>query len=286
MTVLQLHPGCEGENWCWIWYPANKFLDPSVSFLNYKHTEFLGSLWSPSKPSCWETWMSFSFWRSQSRYPISRGWKNSNIWSSSKWKHLHCHLFGFLLFSCWMWITQRHPNMSVMAVYTLRKLSPAQVTCVFVALEIKHLLFRFPLNVPVCISHATPCWYLLLVWKTLVNHFSPSSALLYLRLLIWPVRNWWHNHSWLHVADTEQKTQEIPKRSELTKSSVTKKGRKHRFLVVYRNFKVLLSYKSFWATGLPQEGCAFEGESLEIRPWVIKEMLVPLQTKLIAEEIK
>lgn len=141
------------------WVPANKFLDPSVSFLNYKHIEFLGGLWSPSKLSCWETWMSFSFWRSQSRYPISRGWKNSNIWSSSKWKHLHCHLFGFLLFSCWMWITQRHPNMSVMAMYTLRKLSPAQVTCAFVALEIKHLLFRFPLNVPVCISHATPCWF-------------------------------------------------------------------------------------------------------------------------------
>lgn len=161
-----------------------------------------------------------------------------------------------------------------------------KVTCVFVALEIKHLLFRFPLNVPVCISHATPCWYLLLVWKTLVNHFSPGSALLYLRLLIWPVRNWWHNHSWLHVAGTEQKTQAIPKWSEQTKSSVTKKGGKHCFLVVYRNFKVLLSYKSFWATGLPQDGCAFEGESLEIRPWVIKEMLVPLQTKLTAEEIK
>lgn len=64
--------------------------------------------------------VNFSFWRSQSRYPISRGWKSRNIWYSSKWKHLHCHLFSSPLLSCWMGITQRPPNMSVMAVCSWR----------------------------------------------------------------------------------------------------------------------------------------------------------------------
>lgn len=193
--------------------PANKFLDLCVSSINYKHTVFLGGLWSPSKPSCWETWMSFSFQRSQSRYPISRGWKSRNIWYSSKWKHLHCHLFSFLLLSCWMWITQRPPNTSMMAAYTVIKLSLAKVMRVLVALEIKHVLYRFPLNVPVCLSHTDPCWCLPLVWKTLVNHFSWASHYC-LRLFIRPVRNWWHSHSWLHVTNTEWKTQEMPKRKQ------------------------------------------------------------------------
>lgn len=99
---------------------ANEFPDLCVSSLNYKHTAYLRALWSPSKPSCWEMWVSFSFWRSQSRYPISRGWKSRNIWYSSKWKHLHCHLFSFSLQSCWVWITQRPPNISVVAVCSQR----------------------------------------------------------------------------------------------------------------------------------------------------------------------
>lgn len=113
---------------------ANKFLDLCVSSLNYKHTAFLGGLWSPSKPSCWEKRMSFCLWRSQSRYPISRGWKSRIIWYSSKWKHLHCHLFSFLSLSCWNWITQRSPNMSLMAVDSyktrvLQKLGTCLLLC-------------------------------------------------------------------------------------------------------------------------------------------------------------
>lgn len=111
---------------------ANECPDICVSSLNYKHTAYLGGLWSPSKPSCWEMWISFSFWRSQSRYPISRGWKSKNIWSSSKWKHLHCHLFSSPLLSCWMWITQPPPNMSVIAVCNWRAQScknDAQTCC-------------------------------------------------------------------------------------------------------------------------------------------------------------
>lgn len=72
----------------------------------------------------------------------------------------------------------------------------------------------------------------------------PWALHYYLRILIRPLRNWWHSHSWLHVTDTEWKTQEMLKHKQ-AKSSTTKKGRKHCFFVIYRNFKVLLSYKSF-----------------------------------------
>lgn len=118
------------------------------------------------------------------------------------------------------------------------------------------------------------------------NTWEPWVLHYYLRILIRPLRNWWHSHSWLHVTDREWKTQEMPKHKQAN-CSITKKRKKTLvFLVIYRNFKVLLSYKSFWATSLPKDGCAFEGESWKIRPCVIKRMLVPLQTNSIAEEIK
>lgn len=156
---------------------ANEFPDLCVSSLNYKHTAYLGGLWSPSKPSCWEMWISFSFWRSQSRYPISRGCKSRNIWYSSKWKHLHCHLFSFPLLNCWMWITQQPPNMPVMAVCSWRAQScKSDVrTC---CSGNKTCSLQRPLECGVCISHAAPCQSSPLGWKTLENHFPPGFTLL------------------------------------------------------------------------------------------------------------
>lgn len=157
--------------------------------------------------------------------------------------------------------------------------------CRLAALEIKHVLYRVPLNVVSAFHmqpHADPYTAVKNTWES----FFPWALHYYLRILIRPLRNWWHSHYWLHVTDREWKTQEMPKHKQAN-CSITKKGRKHCFfLVIYRNFKVLLSYKSFWATSLPKDGCAFEGESWKIRPWVIKRMLVPLQTNSIAEEIK
>lgn len=137
--ILGLRQKTDAEFGITDFVPANKFLDLCASPLNYKHMAFLGGLWSPSKPSCWGTRMSFSFQRSQSRYPVSRGWKSRNIWYSSKWKHLHCHLFSFLLLSCWMWITQRPPSVSAMAVYMLQNRVLQNWCALPVALEVKHV---------------------------------------------------------------------------------------------------------------------------------------------------
>lgn len=131
--------------------------------------------------------VSFSFQRSQSRYSISRGLKSRNIWYSSTWKHLHCHLFSFLLLSCWMWITQWPPHISDGCVYWYKTVLQKRCTCwLFWKLNTWSLQSSLEFA---CHSHASLCWYLPLVWKTLANHFSwalHDSP----KLLIRPGRHW------------------------------------------------------------------------------------------------
>lgn len=172
--------------------------------------------------------MSFSFQRSQSSYPVSRGLKSRNIWYSSTWKHLLCHLFSFLLLSCWMWITQWPCHMAGMAANTATKWyykSQAHAGCS--GNETRHLC-RILLNLPAYNSHAILCQYLPLVWKTLANHFLLALHDC-LRLLNRPVRNWWQNHSRLHISDTERKAQEMHKWKQQTNSSITKAGRGKKY---------------------------------------------------------
>lgn len=96
------------------------------------------------------------------------------------------------------------------------------------ALEIKHVLYRVPLHV-VSAFHMQPCadphhW-----GEKHLRIVFPWALHYYLRILIRPLRNWWHSHSWLHVTDTEWKTQEMPKHKQAN-CSITKKGRKHCFI--------------------------------------------------------
>lgn len=119
--------------------------------------------------------LSFSFQRSQSRYSMSRGLKSRNIWYSSTWKHLHCHLFSFLLLSCWMWITQWPPHVSDGCVYWYKTVLQKRCTCwLFWKLNTWSLQSSLEFAYD---SHATLCWYLPLVWKTLANHFFPGLCM-------------------------------------------------------------------------------------------------------------